>query len=71
MKNHSSGRHGFMALKLDMSKAYNRVEWAYLEKLMERMGFCPRWIALAMSCIKMVTYSIMVNGGPMGMIHPK
>lgn len=71
MKNHSSGRHGFMALKLDMSKAYDRVEWVYLEKLMERMGFCPRWIALVMSCVKMVTYSIKVNGEPMGMIHPE
>ena len=38
---------------------------------MARMGFCPRWIALVMSCVKTVTYSIMVNREPMGMIHPK
>ena len=38
---------------------------------MARMGFCPRWIALVMSCVKTVTYSIMVNGEPIGMIHPK
>ena len=38
---------------------------------MVRMGFCPRWITLVMSCVKTVTYSIMVNGEPMGMIHPK
>ena len=40
MRNHSIGSTGFMALKLDMSKAYDRVEWLYMEKLMKKMGFC-------------------------------
>ena len=70
MKQHNSGKHGFMAIKLDMSKAYDWVEWVYLERLMEKMGFCARWIALMMSCMKTVLYSIMVNGEPTGMIHP-
>ena len=60
-----------MAIKLDMSKAYDQVECVYLERLMEKMGFCARWVALMMSCVKTVSYSIMVNGEPMGMIHPK
>ena len=37
---------------------------------MERMGFCSRWITLMMSCVRTVSYSIMVNGEPIGMIHP-
>ena len=70
MKNYKFGPIGYMALKLDMSKAYNRVEWAFLESLMLKMGFNNRWVGLIMTCIKIVTYSMMVNGEPKGLINP-
>ena len=66
MKNHNSGSSGFMALKLDMNKAYDRVEWFFLKNVMLLMGFDERWVALVMECITMVTYSILINGEPMG-----
>ena len=56
MRNHSSGKVGYMALKLDMSKAYDRVEWPYMEKLMETMGFDDSWVQLMMKCISSATY---------------
>ena len=33
------GKDSFMAVKLDMSKVYDKVEWVFIEKIMERMGF--------------------------------
>jgi len=64
------GKDDFMAIKLDMSKAYNRVEWSYLEAMMRRMRFMERWIKLMMVCIKKVSYFILVNGEHKSMIHP-
>ena len=59
-----------MAVKLDMSKAYDRVDWGFLEEIMRKMGFNEKWINLMMVCVKSVTYSVLVNGEPCGMIKP-
>jgi hypothetical protein len=64
------GKIGFMGVKLDVSKAYDRVEWAFLEAAMVRMGFHAKWISLVMACVRFVTYSVIVNGNPVGLIRP-
>ena len=64
------GKKGTLALKLDISKAYDRVEWQFLQGIMEKMGFPPMWIERVMSCITTPSFSILVNGKPYGMIHP-
>lgn len=63
-------RMGSMALKLDMAKAYDKVEWKYLEAMMRRMGFNERWISLVMNCISTFNYAILINGKPGRIIKP-
>ncbi|CAA7027491.1 unnamed protein product [Microthlaspi erraticum] len=60
----------FMAVKTDMSKAYDRVEWPFVEALMRKMGFAEQWIVWMMRCITSVKYKVLINGQPRGQITP-
>lgn len=51
-----------MAVKLDMSKVYNRVEWFFLEVMMKKLGFGLKWIDIVMMCMYTIKYAILVNG---------
>jgi len=50
---------GFMSFKLDMSKAYDRVKWSFLEAAMLKLGFVDRWVQLIMACVRSVSYSVL------------
>jgi hypothetical protein len=49
-------------VKLDMMKAYDRVEWRFLEQVMASMGFSERGVALIMRCVKTARMSVKLNG---------
>lgn len=59
-----------MSLKLDMSKAYDWVEWGYLKCTLEVFGFPPKLVYLIMVCVESATFSIFINDVPTNHIIP-
>lgn len=51
-----------MAVKLDISKVYDRVEWNFLKQIMLKIGLPEQWVALAMETMQTVSYSFLLNG---------
>ena len=64
------GKKGEMTLKLDMSKAYDKVKWVCLEKIMTKLGFAEKWKNLKMRCVSSVSYAVKINEKPKGHIIP-
>jgi hypothetical protein len=52
----------FCAYKLDLSKAYDRVDWVFLEQMMIKLGFAHQWVQWIMQCVTSVRYSVKFNG---------
>lgn len=59
-----------MAIKLDTSKAYDKMEWAYLHAVMKKLGFTDRQILLVMSCVSSVSYKIVHGAYETDAIYP-
>ncbi|KAL0445014.1 UNVERIFIED_CONTAM: LINE-1 retrotransposable element O protein [Sesamum latifolium] len=54
------------ALKVDLKKAFDSVEWDFLRATLQIFNFPPRFVAWILECVTTVSYSISLNGGPYG-----
>ncbi|GKV19300.1 hypothetical protein SLEP1_g29582 [Rubroshorea leprosula] len=66
-----SGKHGIIALKLDIRKAYDNVNWSCLEYIMRAHGFCDKWIHMVMQCVSTVSYTVGINGNQTPFFSPR
>ncbi|XP_026417593.1 uncharacterized protein LOC113313084 [Papaver somniferum] len=57
-------KKALVGLKLDMSKAFDRVEWSFLLSFFRQLGFHSDWISLIDQCISTSNISILINGSP-------
>uniref|UniRef100_A0A803NX12 Reverse transcriptase domain-containing protein n=1 Tax=Cannabis sativa TaxID=3483 RepID=A0A803NX12_CANSA len=65
------GYGGLMALKLDMHKAYDKMEWSFLDKVLCANGFNDRSRKLLMACVTSVSYAVLLNGCPLKKLTPQ
>ena len=70
LRKKKKGKEGFMGLKLDMSKAYDRVEWRFLEEMMQKLGFPDVFVRLILECVTTSSFSILLNGQPTRHFRP-
>jgi len=70
MKRNTKGWRGELALKIDISKAYDKVDWGFLRGVLLRIGFSEKRIQWMMMCVSFVTYSVLMNYDRVGPIVP-
>ena len=52
--------------KLNIEKAYNSINWKFLLKVLQKMGFGSKWLGWMWSCLSSTKFSVLVNGVPAG-----
>jgi hypothetical protein len=59
---HTKIRGGNIILNIDMEKAFDRLEWHFIYKVMEKFGFSKSWIVLISNCIEDIPFSVLIKG---------
>lgn len=70
MRRKNQGKYGVAGLKIDISKAYDRLEWGFIKNMMTKFGFQQQWIDRVMKLINSVSYTFTHNGQEFGNVKP-
>lgn len=70
LKSSQATKQCIMAVKTDMSKAYDRIEWSFIRQVLQRLGFHANVISWIMECITTVSYSYLINDNVYGSVQP-
>lgn len=67
----SKGKKGYMAIKIDLEKAYDKIEeWGFIRDMLARFNFPSNLSDPIMSCISSVSTSLLFNGGKLELFFP-
>lgn len=71
MRKNTEKKNGDVALKINISKAYDRMDLNYLRQIMLKLGFSVQWVDMIMLSVTIVRYFVRVNDQVVGLIVPK
>lgn len=57
----AKGRTGYMAIKINLEKAYDKIEWAFIREMLIEFNFPDNIVYLIMSCVSSVSTSLLFN----------
>lgn len=57
--------------KIDQFKAYDRLSWDFLERILIHTGFPSHWVRIILQCVKTISYTLLLNGQVVGKVWPK
>jgi hypothetical protein len=67
----TTSQTGYIGLKTDMAKAYDRLEWKFIRATLEAMNFPHTMVNTIMKCVSTVSFSILINGNPTTTFFPQ
>ena len=61
IKSHK-GKNGLLLMKIDLKKAYDRLEWSFVDRSLSAWGFSEDFRRIILNCLSSVEYSLLING---------